>query len=296
MPVGSGHAMPATGHNRAPVSVEHYENFPVASWLCPPELRPPITAIYHFARTADDIADEGDATAAERRDTLNAYRLELVMVANGEPPSIRWAKVFEPLAKAMHSHRLPVPALDDLLDAFLQDTGNPIYPDRDSLQDYCRRSANPVGRLLLHLYGIDDHLSLRQSDAICTALQLINFWQDLSVDLPRGRRYVPQSDAAHHGLDTLALCAGPSTAAERALVRDLCQWAERLMRDGAPLVHTMPGRSGWELRMVVQGGLRILEKIAAMDHDTLLQRPALTPGDGLPMLWRAATAMRRASR
>ncbi|MBT9596495.1 MAG: squalene synthase HpnC [Vitreoscilla sp.] len=292
MPVGSGRAKPAAGHNRAPVSVEHYENFPVASWLCPPELRPPITAIYHFARTADDIADEGDAPAAERRDTLNAYRRELARVAQGAQPGARWAQVFEPLAAAMRSHRLPVPALDDLLDAFQQDTGNPIYPDRASLQDYCRRSANPVGRLLLHLYRVDDMSSLRQSDAICTALQLINFWQDLSVDLPRGRRYVPQSDAARHGLDTLALRAGHSTAAERALVRDLCLWAEGLMRDGAPLVHTLPGRAGWELRLVVQGGLRILEKIAQMDHDTLLRRPALTTWDGLPMLWRAATAMR----
>jgi squalene synthase HpnC len=277
------------------VSVEHYENFPVASWLCPPELRPPIIAIYHFARTADDIADEGDAPAAERQTALNAYRLELAQVAQGARPGTRWAHVFEPLAAALRSHRLPVPALDDLLDAFLQDTGNPVYPDRDTLLDYCRRSANPVGRLLLHLYHVEDPAGLRQSDAICTALQLINFWQDLSVDLPRGRRYVPQSDAARQGLDTLSLRAGHSSAAERALVRELCRWAAGLMHEGAPLVHRLPGRAGWELRLVVQGGLRILEKIAAMDHDSLLRRPALTARDGLPMLWRAATAMRRAA-
>jgi len=290
MPVGSGHAMPATGHNRAPVSVEHYENFPVASWLCPPELRPPITAIYHFARTADDIADEGDATAAERRDTLNAYRLELAMVANGEPPGIRWAKVFEPLAKAMHSHRLPVPALDDLLDAFLQDTGNPIYPDRDSLQDYCRRSANPVGRLLLHLYGIDDHLSLRQSDAICTALQLINFWQDLSVDIPRGRYYLPLADCAAHGVrirqparDFAALRSDPNTI---NLIATCANHARATMQKGANLVHRVPGRAGWELRAVVQGGLRILDKIAAQGFDTLARRPTVGKADAPLIAWR----------
>jgi squalene synthase HpnC len=250
-------------------------------------LRAPVTAIYWFARTADDIADEGNAPAIERQRLLADYRLELARVAAGGAPSDRWACVFTALAQAIRAHRLPVALLDDLLDAFVQDTGNPPYPDRTQLLDYCRRSANPVGRLLLHLYGIDDARALRQSDAVCTALQLINFWQDLSIDLPRNRCYVPQSDAARHGLDAARLRAGPAGQAERHLVRDLCAWAETLMREGAPLTRHLPGRAGWELRLVVQGGLRILEKIAAMDHATLSHRPTLSRWDAPRLLWRS---------
>ncbi|MFZ5547547.1 MAG: squalene synthase HpnC [Pseudomonadota bacterium] len=274
-------------HNSRPVNVEHYENFPVASWLCPTHLRPPITAIYWFARTADDIADEGNAPAAERLALLASYRGELWRVAEGQAPEPRWAAVFNPLAHAIRRHRLPVQLLDDLLDAFIQDTGNPPYTDRAQLLDYCRRSANPIGRLLLHLYGIADPQALTRSDAICSALQLINFWQDLSVDLPRGRCYVPEADATRHGLRTAELRGGPSSASERALVRELCTWAETLMREGAALARQVPGRAGWELRLVVQGGLRILEKIAAMDYATLSERPTLSRRDVPCMLWRA---------
>lgn len=278
-------------HNARAVTVEHYENFPVASWLCPRRLRAPITAIYWFARTADDIADEGDALPAQRQALLAAYRQELAQVAAGSEPTARWAAVFTPLAAAIRAHCLPVHLLDDLLDAFIQDTGNPPYPDRPRLLDYCRRSANPIGRLLLHLYGIDDTEALRRSDAICSALQLINFWQDLSIDLPRGRCYVPEADAERHGLQAARLRAGPASPAERALVRELCVWAESLMREGAPLTRQVPGRAGWELRLVVQGGLRILEKIAAMDHATLSQRPALNRWDAPRLLWRALVNM-----
>jgi squalene synthase HpnC len=274
-------------HNPRPVTVQHYENFPVASWLCPPRLRAPITAIYWFARTADDMADEGDAPPSERQALLAAYRQELTHAAAGGQPDGPWASVFMPLAAAIREHQLPIGLLDDLLDAFIQDTTNPTYPDRPRLLDYCRRSANPIGRLLLHLYGIDDAQALHRSDAICTALQLINFWQDLSVDLPRGRCYVPETDALRHGLRAASLRAGPAGAAERRLVRELCDWAEALMREGAPLAHQIPGRAGWELRLVVQGGLRILEKIAAMDHATLSQRPTLGRRDVPRLLWRA---------
>jgi hydroxysqualene synthase len=273
------------------MSVEHYENFPVASWLCPARLRPPITAIYWFARVADDIADEGTAPADQRMAELSDYRAELARVALGGEAGPRWAGVFQPLGAAIRSHGLPVRLLDDLIDAFMQDTANPIYPDRKTLLDYCRRSANPVGRLLLHLYGIRDEAALARSDAICSALQLINFWQDLSVDLPRGRCYVPQADAIGHGLKVEELRSGQPTAAEKDLVRELCRWAGALMREGAPLARELPGRAGWELRLVVQGGLRILEKIAAMDHATLSQRPVLSRGDAPRLLWRALFAM-----
>ena len=272
--------------NAHPVNgVEHYENFPVASVLCPPALRPPIVAIYHFARTADDIADEGDAAADDRLLALSDYRSALQRLYDDDAVSARWPEHLGPLRHAVHRHALPQSLLADLLDAFAQDVRNPPYPDRDALLDYCRRSANPVGRLLLHLYGVQDPAALRQSDAICSALQLINFWQDLSVDLPRGRVYVPEADRLAHGITRLE--PGRDTAQTRVLVRDLCGWAEGLMREGAPLVHRLPGRAGWELRLVVQGGLRILETIAAMDHATLSRRPALGKRDVPRLLWRA---------
>jgi hydroxysqualene synthase len=268
-------------------SVDHYENFPVASVLCPPALRPAVVAIYHFARTADDIADEGDATGAERAQTLHAYRADLAAVVAGQPPSPRWSRVFTPLAREMH--RLQPPLLHDLLDAFEQDLTPPRYRDRPHLLDYCRRSANPVGRLLLGLYGVGDALSLRRSDAICSALQLINFWQDFSRDGPNGRLYVPQADLDRHGLspeDVLACRDGP---AARALIAELCAWARALMLEGAPLALTLPGRAGWELRFVVQGGLLILDKIAARHHDSLLHRPSLGVRDLPRLAWRALT-------
>jgi squalene synthase HpnC len=271
------------------VGVEHYENFPVASVLCPPELRPPITAIYGFARTADDIADEGDATPLQRISTLQAYLAELEAISQGRDPGPRWPQVFVPLRSAVERHTLPIQPLRDLVDAFVQDASNPQYADRLQLLDYCRRSANPVGRLLLHLYRIDDERSLTQSDSICSALQLINFWQDLSVDLPRGRCYPPLADLASHGLTFDQLLAPSDTAAAsaQAMVADLCRWARELMVSGAPLARRIPGRAGWELRLVVQGGLRILDKIAAMNHRTLTGRPKLSPMDVPLLCWRA---------
>lgn len=277
-----------------PLPVTHYENFPVASWLCPPALRPPIAAIYAFARTADDLADEGDAPPAQRLETLRDYAHDLQAVAAGDPWSAQWPEVFAPLAAAVAAYRLPIPLLADLLSAFAQDVRTTAaaghYADRVELLDYCRRSANPVGRLLLHLYGVDDAQALTQSDAICTALQLINFWQDLSVDLPRGRYYVPQTDAAAHGLDARSLQrAGPSPATD-ALVDHLAQWARTSMLAGAPLVHRLPGRAGWELRLVVQGGLRVLDKVEALRGGCMAQRPRIRAWDA-PLLLARALAM-----
>jgi squalene synthase HpnC len=266
--------------------VEHYENFPVASWLCPPALRAPIQAIYWFARVADDLADEGDTPPETRLADLLAYQAELHRTARGEPPAPRWARVFTPLAVALRTHALPMNLLDDLLRAFMQDVAHPSYANHEALLGYCRLSANPIGRLLLHLNGVNTSAALAQSDAICSALQLINFWQDLSVDLPRGRCYLPQDHLRHHGLTPLSDW-GAQPAAARALVQSLCTQAHGLMCAGAPLVHALPGRAGWELRLVVQGGLRILEKIARMNHDTFHRRPTLGATDALPLLWRS---------
>jgi squalene synthase HpnC len=200
--------------------------------------------------------------------------------------ALPWSGVFSALERAMREHAMPEPLLHDLLDAFEQDVRNPSYADRDALLDYCQRSANPIGRLLLHLYGITDATSLRQSDAICSSLQLINFWQDLSVDLPRGRSYLPQADAARHGVPAGDPRALADSAALRDLVRDLVRWAASLMAEGAALPLRVPGRAGWELRLVVHGGWRILEKIARMDFASINQRPRLRAGDVLVLAWR----------
>jgi squalene synthase HpnC len=196
--------------------------------------------------------------------------------------------VFGPLQLTLQQHALPAPLLLDLLSAFEQDVVKHTYADRVELLDYCRRSANPVGRLLMHLYGVRGSEPLRQSDAICSALQLINFWQDFGVDTRRGRLYAPATDCKRLGVSPPALLqTRTETPATRALVRELTAWARSLMLEGAPLVHAVPGRAGWELRLVVQGGLRVLDKIEALNFATLSTRPALRWYDAPPLLWRA---------
>ena len=283
--------MPAPSAPAHPIS--HYENFPVASWLCPARLRAPIAAIYHFARTADDLADEGEASPAERLQALAAYRqaLTAACAATPMPPETRWAWVFGPLQQAIQQHQLPPQLLHDLLDAFVQDIEKTRdgagYADLAELLAYCARSANPVGRLLLHLYGVTDAQALQQSDQICTALQLINFWQDLSVDLLRGRYYLPAADCARHGVTQAALLARQIQPKTTLLIAEQVSLARAAMQKGLPLVHRVPGRAGWELRLVVQGGLRILDRIEALQFGTLQTRPTLRRRDLALMLWRA---------
>ncbi|MEO8121456.1 MAG: squalene synthase HpnC [Rhodoferax sp.] len=282
-----------------PAPIQHYENFPVASLLCPAHLRAPIAAIYHFARTADDLADEGEATPQQRLADLQAYRRELTAACcqlgpgGGEkqPFNPRWAPVFGPLQFAIHAHQLPVQALHDLLDAFVQDVEKSRdgagYATESELLDYCRRSANPVGRLLLHLYGVTDAPALALSDEICTALQLINFWQDPSVDIPRGRYYFPQEDCTRLGVVPADLLACRQTQNATKLIASCAHSARARMLNGSKLVHQIPGRAGWELRLVVQGGLRILDRMEALQFATLTTRPTLKWWDFPVMLWRA---------
>lgn len=286
---GTVNAPNLTPSQAAPVT--HYENFPVASWLCPAHLRQPIAAIYAFARAADDMADEGDATPKERLAQLHSYRAHLHAIAQGHTPQAPWQAIFAPLQYQIQQQHLPVPLLDDLLSAFIQDIektrDHGTYADRAELLDYCRRSANPVGRLLLHLYGVRNEVALAQSDAICTALQLINFWQDLSEDLPRGRHYLTDADCARFGVSRQALAAQTLTPEIKSLIADSACWAKVLMEKGAPLVHQLPGRIGWELRLVVQGGLRILDKVQAQHGGNLHTRLTVHKTDLPRMLWRA---------
>lgn len=267
--------------------VSHYENFPVATVLCPPHLRPAIAAIYWFARTADDIADEGDALPQTRLDDLAAYRADLMATASGMAPSPRWAEVFGRLGPVIRQFALPVDLLADLLSAFEQDVVKQRYASQAELLDYCRRSANPVGRLLLHLYGVKDAQSLIESDCICSALQLINFWQDLGVDIPRGRIYLPADAWGPHGVDEAQLLGLQSNPNTINLIATHARQASAMMLKGSKLVKKVPGRGGWELRLVVQGGLRILDKIAAQGFDTLQRRPKLGAWDVAVMGWRA---------
>jgi squalene synthase HpnC len=264
--------------------------------LCPAHLRTPIAAIYHFARTADDIADEGNDSAAQRLETLSAYRQQLICVSERpemDPATLdpRWVNVFAPLAQTLHSQQLPVQLLHDLLDAFAQDIAKTRdqagYANEAELRDYCRRSANPVGRLLLHLYGVSERDALLQSDAICTALQLINFWQDPSVDIPRGRFYFTAAAQAQNQVAQADLLALRQTPAITAMLKQCVAEARATMAHGAPLVHRVPGRAGWELRLVVQGGLRILDKIEALQFATVQHRPTLRKWDFAVMAWRA---------
>ncbi len=265
------------------------ENFPVASWLCPARLRPPILAIYRFARQADDIADEGDADAAARQAGLAHLRGQLQLMEQGLPCDPQHA----PLAQAIAQWRLPTAQLHALLDAFEQDTHTSHYATRADLLAYCQRSANPVGRLLLHLVGVVGDDAIARSDAICTALQLINFWQDLGVDRLKGRVYLPEEDLSRHGLSTHDVLAGRDSPALRAAVRDVNAWALALMAEGAALPAQVPGRLGWELRAVVAGGRRVAEKIIAMDHATLTHRPRLRAWDSPLLLWRTLRQARR---
>ena len=267
--------------------VDHYENFPVASFLCPPRLRPAVAAIYWFARTADDIADEGDASAPERLADLAAYRADLLAVASERSASTRWAGVFANLRPVIRQFNLPVNLLADLLTAFEQDVVKQRYASDAELMDYCRRSANPVGRLLLHLYGVTDAQSLQQSDCICSALQLINFWQDLSIDIPRSRIYLPADAWQRHNVTEAQLLALDVTPAAINLIAACARSARATMLKGSQLPRQVPGRAGWELRLVVQGGLRILDKIEALGFNTLKTRPKLGRWDFTVMAWRA---------
>ncbi len=264
--------------------VDHYENFPVASLLLPARVRPPIEAIYAFARGADDIADEGDASDAVRLAGLAAYASALDAIEAGRIPE---SEPFHRAGIAIERHGLPVPLFRDLLDAFAQDVVKKRYADFAELTAYCRCSANPIGRLLLHLFGRTDAASLRHSDAICTSLQLINFWQDVALDWAKGRVYIPQDDLATFGVSEATIAEQRVGASWTALMEFECERARALLRSGAPLGRALPGRLGLEIRAVVAGGGAILDKIEAVQGDVFRHRPVLGKGDWVRILARS---------
>ena len=269
--------------------VDHYENFPVASLLLPAPLRAPVEAIYAFARSADDIADEGDAPPVARLARLNDYRRELHLIEQGKATTIA---LFEPLARTIRDQALPMQYFRDLLDAFSQDVGKTRYRDFDELRDYCRRSADPVGRLMLCLFKAHRNELLGRSDAICTSLQLINFWQDVAIDWAKGRVYLPAADMARFGVTEQQIADGVVDDRWRSLMRFEIDRARALMCFGAALPLALPGRIGWELRLIVLGGLRILDKIEAVDYDVFQHRPTLGKRDAIAMAMQALTFKR----
>lgn len=262
------------------MGVGHYENFPVASLLLPAHLRPAVRAIYRFARTADDVADEGDAPPDDRLRELESFGRDLDVL---DVPGTRWPD----LAAAVTEHRLPLSLLRDLLSAFAQDVTTRRYGDYTALLDYCRRSANPIGRLLLALYRHEEPGLLAMSDAICTGLQLTNFWQDVAIDWDKGRVYLPQDDLARFGVDEAQIARRQVDDRWRALMAFETARARALLRAGAPLAPALGGRIGLELRLVVQGGLRILERIDATGGDVFRRRPELSARDWTLMGLRA---------
>ena len=273
--------------------VEHYENFPVASWLLPARLRPPIEAIYAFARGADDIADEGDLPDAARLQGLDRYRQALDRIEAGVVPA---EAPFARLAWAVGEYDLPIALLRDLLDAFAQDVTQKRYATYEQLLDYSRRSANPVGRLVLHCFEKtggrpgSNPFSRAHSDAICSALQFINFWQDVAVDWAKGRVYLPREDLERFGVTEEQIAEQRADENWKALMAFECARSRELLKSGRPLAQALPGRLGLEIRATIHGGARILDKIEAAGGDVFRQRPVLKTGDWAGILARAVVA------
>ena len=267
------------------MAVDHYENFPVASILLPAPLREPVAAIYGFARSADDFADEGDLSPEQRSALLAGYQAELDAIEQGRPTQ---HPVFLRLRPVIASYDLPLQLFRDLLDAFIQDVSKDRYRDYAELTDYCRRSADPVGRLLLHLFGHATAENLSRSDAICSALQLINHWQDVGIDALKGangRIYLPQEEMARFSVSDADIIRRVASADFCSLLHFQVDRARDLMLSGAPLGWDLPGRIGLEIRAIVAGGLRILDKIEAVDYDVFTRRPTLQAPDWPLILW-----------
>jgi len=254
---------------------EHYENFPVASRLMPARLRPHVAAVYAFARHADDMADEGELSGEERRARLEQWRQRLHACAAGESDH----PVFLALGDTIRRFDIPMQLFDDLLDAFVQDTRVHSYETFDQLLDYCRRSANPVGRIVLALHGFLDDRTAPPSDALCTGLQLVNFWQDVSVDRLKPRVYIPEEDLARHGCTVEEVLSGENSHRLRTVLAFQVQRTQEFFVRSLPLFPLVPLRLRLELSAIWRGGKRILAIIEKQGYNTVCIRPSLTWND-----------------
>ena len=267
--------------------ITHYENFPVASILLPRHLRRPVQVIYAFARQADDFADEGDDPPETRLARLNQFRIELDRIERGEHAD---QALFNDLALIIREHQLPIQLFRDLLDAFSQDVTQSRYQHFGEVMDYCRRSANPIGRLLLHLYGVTDARALAYADGICSALQLINFLQDIAIDYKKGRIYLPQDELAQYGITESQLAKGEPDQLWWPFMQFQITRTHKLLQSGAPLGKQLKGRIGLEMRLIIMGGDTILKKLHGVRGDVFHARPVLKPTDWLYMIYRAVIA------
>lgn len=265
----------------------HYENFPVASFLLPKAVRPHIAALYAFARTADDFADEEQRTHEERYRLLEDWRELLWQAAD----PVAWRKLYSPLFRALgHTIRqcsLPVSLLEDLLSAFRQDVATTRYASWPDLLDYCRRSANPVGRLVLRICGYADEEIERRSDAVCTALQLTNFWQDCAIDWQRGRLYLPREEWEAVGAVESDLTAGRITREWRDALASAAERTRALFDEGRAVCDLVEGRLRYELRLTWLGGTLILDRLHVVGYDVFASRPTIERGDIPALAWRA---------
>jgi squalene synthase HpnC len=266
---------------------QHYENFPVASWLVPAHVRPQVAALYRFARGADDIADEGDATPEDRLRELSSIETGVFEIFSNQSTNNLIA-LQASFIRALDIEGISEQPFLALISAFKQDVVKKRYATRLELLDYANRSANPVGRVMLLFFGIRNESSKRASDAICTALQLINFWQDVSVDIAKGRIYVPQEEFVKHGVNETDF---PSHPKHRELMRAQCEYANAMLWSGCSLLRELSGRFRYEIAFTIAGGARILEKIAANDYD-VAKRPKLRWYDSLRLLKLAIRALR----
>jgi squalene synthase HpnC len=266
----------------------HYENFPVASWLLPVEMRPHVAALYAFARTADDFADEGRRPPEERLRLLDDWAARLHACAFVE----EWSPddpIFLALGATIRDRRLPVELFDDLISAFRQDITTDRYPTWEAVLDYCRRSANPVGRLVLRIGGYDDPQLDQSSDALCTALQLTNFWQDLERDWQKGRLYVPLDDLDTCHARVQDLSDRQMTEPWKCAIQRVAGRTRDSFHAGRAVCDGVRGRLRYELRLTWLGGMRILEQLEHADFNVFVARPQLAPRDALPLAWHAFT-------
>ncbi len=263
--------------------VNHYENFPVASWVLPGHLRRPIQVIYHFARTADDFADEGELLPQDRLALLNQYRNELDVIGDGGFPAL---PLFKALQSVIREYELPLKYFSDLLAAFTLDVNKHRYVNFAELRGYCRLSADPVGRLLLHLFGRATAANMQYSDAICSSLQLINFLQDVPLDFAKGRIYLPQDEMQHYGIEEAQIARGTVDDAWQAFYQFQITRTAKLLETGTPLGKYLHGRIGLEIRMIIAAGELILRKLQAVRGDVFHHRPRLKRYDSPRLLIR----------
>lgn len=261
----------------------HDENFPVATVFLAPDRRLALAAIYAFAREADDLADAA-APTSERLDALDTVGRALLRALDGEPEG----PVFTALADTIGRYRLPTEPFLNLLDAFRMDARDAEFNTWDDLLDYCSGSANPVGRLVLAVHGVEDPQTMRRSDEICTALQLTNFWQDLGRDLSRGRIFIPKEDLERFGLRREALTRRESRSSLNRLIEHECRGTEELFEQGAPVVRRVPMGLSLQLRATIGGGRAVLRSVIRQGWRVLRERPTIGP---LGRVWVMAKAL-----